>query len=74
MLQQARNVPMELDDRERQVRFLIHDRDTKFPPAFDALLAGVKIKIIAPRSGRRTRTHTSSAGSAACAVSASTGC
>jgi hypothetical protein len=22
---------MELDDRERQVRFLIHDRDAKFP-------------------------------------------
>lgn len=46
MLQQARNLLMELDDRDRRVRFLIHDRDTKFPRAFDALLAGEKIKII----------------------------
>jgi putative transposase len=46
MLQQARNLLMELDDQERQVRFLIHDRDAKFPRAFDALLAAEKIKVI----------------------------
>jgi putative transposase len=46
MLQQARNLLMELDDRDRQVRFLIHDRDAKFPAAFDALLASEKIKVI----------------------------
>jgi putative transposase len=46
MLQQARNLLMELDDRDQQVRFLIHDRDTKFPDAFDALLASEKIKVI----------------------------
>ena len=46
MLQQARNLLMELDDRERQVRFLIHDRDAKFPRAFDALLATENIKVI----------------------------
>jgi len=27
MLQRARNLLMELDDHDRQVRFLIHDRD-----------------------------------------------
>jgi putative transposase len=46
MLQQARNLLMELDGRDRRVRFLIHDRDTKFPHAFDALLASEKIKVI----------------------------
>src|SRR5215216_2640085 len=37
---------MELDDRDRQMRFLIHDRDAKFRAAFDALLASEKIKVI----------------------------
>ena len=46
MLQQARNLLMELDDHDRQVRFLIHDRDAKFPRAFDALLESDGIKII----------------------------
>jgi putative transposase len=46
MLQQARNLLIDLDDRDRQVRFLIHDRDAKFPRAFDALLASENINII----------------------------
>jgi putative transposase len=46
MLQQARNLLMELDDREQRVRFLIHDRDTKFPRAFDALLASENVRVI----------------------------
>jgi putative transposase len=46
MLQQARNLLMQLDDRDRTVRFLIHDRDAKFPRAFDALLASGNIKVI----------------------------
>jgi putative transposase len=46
MLQQARNLLIELDDSDRQVRFLIHDRDAKFARAFDALLASENIKVI----------------------------
>ncbi|MGH3026559.1 MAG: integrase core domain-containing protein [Gaiellaceae bacterium] len=37
---------MQLDDRDQQVRFLIHDRDAKFPRAFDALLESDGIKVI----------------------------
>jgi putative transposase len=46
MLQQARNLLMELDDRDQPTRFLIHDRDAKFPHAFDAFLEGESIKVI----------------------------
>jgi hypothetical protein len=46
MLQQARNLLMDLDDRKRQVRFLIHDRDAKFPHALDVILATDDIKVI----------------------------
>ncbi len=46
MLQQARNLLMELDDHDQRVRFLIHDRDAKFPRAFDALLGSENIKVI----------------------------
>jgi putative transposase len=46
MLQQARNLLMDLDDRGRQVRFLGHDRDSKFSAAFDAVFASTGIRII----------------------------
>ncbi len=46
MMQQARNLLMSLDERHRRVRFLIHDRDTKFSRAFDALLDGEGIRVI----------------------------
>ena len=46
MLQQARNLLMELDERDKPARFLIHDRDAKFPRAFDALLATQNITAI----------------------------
>jgi putative transposase len=74
MLQQARNLLMELDDRERQVRFLLHDRDAKFPRAFDALLSNDGSRSSARPCRRRTRTRTWSAGSAPSAANASTGC
>jgi hypothetical protein len=39
LLQQARNLLMGLEERGGQVRFLVHDRDSKFSAAFDSVFA-----------------------------------
>ena len=75
MLQQARNLLMELDDHGRQVRFLIHDRDSKFSAAFDAVFTGAGIRRIrTPVRAPERETRTWSAGSEASAASVSTAC
>ena len=53
--QQARNLPMDLDDAGRRIRFLIRDRDTKYTDAFDAVFTGagadvITIPVRAPRA------------------------
>jgi putative transposase len=37
---------MDLDDRSRRPRFLIHDRDTKFSRAFDAIFRSEGVAIV----------------------------
>ncbi|MCC8249565.1 transposase [Saccharothrix luteola] len=44
--QAARNLAMDLADEGRHVRFLIRDRDGKFPALFDAVLADANIQVI----------------------------
>jgi putative transposase len=46
MAQEARNVLMDLDDRRQRVRFLIHDRDTKFSRVFEGVFKSDGIRII----------------------------
>jgi putative transposase len=44
--QQIRNLLMDLGERACQFRFLIRDRDSKFTPVFDEVLAGNDMQII----------------------------
>ena len=46
MLQQARNLLMDLDDCGQRPRLLIRDRDEKFSRAFDAIFDGEGISVI----------------------------
>jgi hypothetical protein len=46
VVQQARNLLMDLDDRGQRPRFLIHDRDAKFSCAFDAIFDGGAMRVI----------------------------
>lgn len=44
--QMARNLVMDLQDAGACVRYLIRDRDSKFTPAFDAVLTGSGIALV----------------------------
>jgi putative transposase len=44
--QQARNLLMDLGERAGHYKFLIRDRDSKFTPMFDEVLAGTGMRII----------------------------
>ena len=46
VVQQARNLMMDLQEGPELVRFLVHDRDTKFCPGFDAVLGSEGIRAI----------------------------
>jgi putative transposase len=52
--QQARQLTWTLQDEQNSMRFLIHDRDAKFPPRFDSVFASEGIEIL--RTPYRTPT------------------
>lgn len=61
--QQARNLSMDLDGRPPPVRFLIHDRDSKFCSPFDEVFRSEGTEVIlTPRFALRTRTLSPSDG------------
>ena len=69
--QQARN--LSFTGLFARIRFLIHDRDSKFTAAFDEVFRSEGINVIHTRSVHRKRTLTPSASFAPSAPSASTG-
>jgi transposase InsO family protein len=46
MTQTAKNLVMDLEDAHCRARFLIRDRDGKFPALFDAILADAGIEVV----------------------------
>ncbi len=71
--QQARNLSMDRDCRSPALRFLIHDRDSKFSGPFDEVFRSEGTRVVLTPFERRTPTPSPSAGSEPSGPSAWTG-
>jgi putative transposase len=72
MLQQARNLLMDLDDCGKRPRLFIHDRDSKFSRAFETVFRSSGMQVIRTPVRAPNANAPSSAGSEASGASAST--
>jgi hypothetical protein len=71
--QQGRNLSMDLDGRSPPVRFLIHDRDSKFSSPFDEVFRSEGARVILTPIQAPNATPLPSGGSARSEPSVSTG-
>jgi hypothetical protein len=71
--QQARNMIETFIERTEPIRFLIHDRDSKFTAAFDEVFRSEGIRTSGHPYAHRARTPSSNGGSAPSGASVSTG-
>ena len=68
VVQQAGNLPMDLDDAGMSVKFVLHDRDASFTAAFDAVFQAAGARVVRSAIQAPERTRSWNAGSAAAAT------
>ena len=73
VVQQARNLLMDLEDTGTRVKFVLHDRDASFTAAFDAVFQAAGVRIVRSAVQAPRMNSSWNAGSAAAAVSCWTG-
>jgi putative transposase len=71
VIQQARNLLMDLQDARTRVQFALHDRDASFTQASGAVFQGAGVSIArsavqAPRMNSITERRTAAAGASCC--------
>ena len=69
VVQQARNLVMDLEDAGTRAKFVLHDRDASFTAAFDAVFQAAGIRVVRSAVQAPRMNSVMDAGSAAAGVS-----